>query len=146
MHSRYRGHDHLASATHGSRGVVWDNGALMTYLGNNCILCLRASNVVTSSQQASSCQACIQRMQHTRAKKVRINRVEMRAGTSRCVRVSPLLRSGKGFPSVKYKCQGGIRGRANWIMDYEIAFDGAMRPEIRESHAGQRLAKGERLA
>jgi hypothetical protein len=29
-------------------------------------------------------------------------------------------------------------------MDYEIAFDGAMSPEVRESHAGQRLReKGE---
>jgi hypothetical protein len=26
-------------------------------------------------------------------------------------------------------------------MDYEIAFDGAMSPEVRESHAGQRLAE-----
>jgi hypothetical protein len=40
--------------------------------------------------------------------------------------------------------QGGIRGRWKWIMDYEIAFDGAMSPEVRESHAGQRLReKGE---
>jgi hypothetical protein len=37
--------------------------------------------------------------------------------------------------------QGGIRGRWKWIMDYEIAFDGAMRPEVRESHAGQRLGE-----
>jgi hypothetical protein len=37
--------------------------------------------------------------------------------------------------------QGGTRGRWKWIMDYEIAFDGAMSPEVRESHAGQRLAE-----
>ncbi|KAJ8584580.1 hypothetical protein M405DRAFT_826524, partial [Rhizopogon salebrosus TDB-379] len=37
--------------------------------------------------------------------------------------------------------QGGIRGRWKWIMDYEIAFHGAMSPEVRESHAGQRLAE-----
>ncbi|KAJ8589901.1 hypothetical protein M405DRAFT_817142, partial [Rhizopogon salebrosus TDB-379] len=37
--------------------------------------------------------------------------------------------------------QAGIRGRGKWIMDYEIAFDGAMSPEARESHAGRKLAE-----
>jgi hypothetical protein len=50
----------------------------------------------------------------------------------------PFLRSGKKCPSVK---KGGIRGRRKWVMDYEIACGGPMSPEIRESHAGQRLAE-----
>jgi hypothetical protein len=46
----------------------------------------------------------------------------------------PLPRSGK-------RIQRGIRGRGKWIMDYEIAFDGVMTPEVRESQAAQRLAE-----
>jgi hypothetical protein len=141
MHSRNGGHDRLASATHGSRGAVWDNGAIMTYLDNTCISCLRASNFLTSSQQAScksSCQASIQRRPHTHAKKVRINGVGMRAGTSGCMRISL---SEKREEVSFCEMQGGIRGRGKWIMDYEIACDGPMSPEVRESHAGQRLAE-----
>jgi hypothetical protein len=106
MHSRRRGHDRLASATHGSRGIMWDNGAIMTYLGNTCISCLRASNFLTSSQQAScksSCQACIERMPYTHAKKVRINRVGMQGRTSACSEDFSFIEKREECPSVKYE-------------------------------------------
>ena len=101
----------------GSRGVVWDNGTTVTYLGNTCISCLLALNFLTSPLQAScksSCQACIQRMPHTHAKKVRINGVGIRAGTSVLMRMFPFPRSGKRYPSMKYKKASEVEGSESW--------------------------------
>jgi hypothetical protein len=75
-------------------------------------------------------------MPYTHAKKVR----KSSRSTSRDLRIHKDFSLAEKREEVSFcEIQGGIRGRGKWIMDYEIAFDGAMSPEVRESHAGQRL-------